>query len=548
MKIKQERSPVYSSFKQSLQHLLCFFLLVFIPFFSARGKDLDIDPELLEKFNLVTVNGEILVEVSMKNLLTLALERATTMDIVFVNQQIARDKHEAMKSLYHPTLTTTVGLQKVVSTTGTNMSGDVTNPYSGTAADFLNMQAADTTALSTTWSKKTKRGIQYSLGYEKAATLTSTGSYQEQGDAFDGWEKVDDPLYTDSLTAKVMVPLFQDWGDINRSPEFKSKIGLESTEVESRKSVLDMLELVAGIYWDLVGVEENIQTLEASETLAEQFVEDTKTRMALGVLDPIEVKQGESQLLIVQQNLLSETFQKNQIEDQIKVALNLQDIPYGYRPTESMKQRSLSYDFEALLNTVYKNSPDLAMLKSQLDLNAIELREAQNKSKTDLDFSLQYRFNGFGQDMTESSTTMSETKLHDYQIGLSWNLPLFDKQTPQTIRQQTLENQRLMLQIDNLKAQLKVSLQSVLRSLKLAERGIKLATTSVALARDLLEKETEKFKLGNTTSFRVSQVQQDLTDAYKNKTLAQVNYEKSYLQLLIITGQIFEEYDLPENY
>ncbi len=81
----------------------------------------------------------------------------------------------------------------------------------------------------------------------------------------------------------------------------------------------------------------------------------------------------------------------------------------------------------------------------------------------------------------------------------------------------------------------------------MAERGIKLATSSVELAKDLLEKEVEKFNLGNTTSFRVAQVQQDLTDAKKNRTQSQVNYEKSYLKLLIISGKIFGEYDLPKT-
>jgi outer membrane protein TolC len=148
--------------------------------------------------------------------------------------------------------------------------------------------------------------------------------------------------------------------------------------------------------------------------------------------------------------------------------------------------------------------------------------------------------------MADAASSLGESSYNAYQLGLTWNVPLFDKQTPKEIKQRNLENSKLLLQISDLKAQLKVSLQSIIRSLKLAEQGIKLSTTSVDLAKDLLEKETEKFTLGNSTSFRVSQVQQDLTDAQKNKTISEVNYEKSYLELLIITGRIFEEYSLPQ--
>jgi outer membrane protein TolC len=514
---------------------------------NATAQSAAIDPQLLERFTLVTENDQILVEVSMRNLLLLALERATLMDILSINKKIATEAYNASKEIYHPNLTTTFGTQRALTVTGTNISGSVLNPYTGKTASFLGLQATDVTALSTTWSKKTTSGIAYSLGYQKASSQINTGGYAEEGDSFNGWEKYDDSLYTDKLIAAISVPIFQDWGEINKFSEYKSLIGLESTEIESKRTVLDLLEQVAGIYWDLVGVENNILTLQASENLSLQFVADTKVRMELGVLDPIEVKQGESQLLLVQQNLLTENFQKKQIEDQIKVALNLEDIPYGYRATEKMMLRRESFDFETLLKTVHENNQDLALLESQLKLNGIQLKEAQNQAKTNLDFNLQYQFNGYGKSTASASSLVSETNLHDYQLGLSWTVPLFDKQTPQIIRQRSLEHSRLILQIDNVKAQLKVTLQSILRNLQVAEQGIKLASASVELARDLLEKETEKFKLGNNTSFRVAQVQQDLTDAQKNKTLSQVSYEKAYLKLLIITGRIIKQFELPTD-
>lgn len=514
---------------------------------NAIAQSTAIDPQLLERFNLVMEDNQMLVEVSMRNLLLLALERATLMDILTINKQIAAEAYNASKEIYNPSLVTTYGMQRSLSVTGTNVSGSVINPYSKSAASFLSLQATDVTALSTTWSKKTTSGIAYSLGYQKASSQIHTGGYANEDDPFEGWDKYDDALFSDKLVAAVSIPIFQDWGDINKAPEYKGLIGLESTGIESKKTVLELLEQVAGIYWDLVGVENNILTLKASENLSQQFVADSKVRMRLGVLDPIEVKQGESQLLLVQQNLLTENFQKKLIEDQIKVALNLEDIPYGYRATEKMMARTESFDFETLLKSVYENNQDLALLESQLKLNGIQLKEAQNRAKTNLDFSLQYQFNGYGKSTDSASSAVSETKLQDYQLGLTWTLPLFDKQTPQIIQQRSLEHSRLMLQIDTIKAQLKVTVQSILRNLQVAEQGIKLASASVELAQDLLAKETEKFKLGNTTSYRVAQVQQDLTDAQKNKTLSQIGYEKAYLKLLIVTGRIFSHYELPTN-
>ncbi|MBU3917642.1 TolC family protein, partial [bacterium] len=260
--------------------------------------------------------------------------------------------------------------------------------------------------------------------------------------------------------------------------------------------------------------------------------------------DSVEAKQSESQLLLVKQNLLQEVFRKKQIEDQIKVALSLEDLPYGYKPTEKMFIRQDHLDFDNLLKETYQNNQDLGLLAVALKMNSLSLKEAENRDRSDIDFSMQYKANGYGKDTTKASSGMSENDLHNYAVSLTWNVPLFDKVTPQTIRKVNLERSRIDLQVANVKSLLKVQLQSILRNLKLAEEGIMLANTSASLVNDMLEKETEKFNLGNSTSFRVAQVQQDLIDAQKNEILAKVQYEKTYLGLLVMTEKIFSVYSL----
>ena len=528
------------------------FLLFFSLFSTLPLIAVDIDPELLNKVKLVQKDGETIVEVSMEALLSLALERSTTADVLEINRQIAEEILIASREIYNPVFTTSVGVSHKVSPSGTNLSGNVVGigrtssaPFFGiTSSPYLSFSASDMTALSATWSKKNKSGITYQLNYQKISSKTSLGSVQNEGDLYDNWTAVDDPLYIDNLSAAVNIPIFQDWGEINRFPELKSEIALSQTKMQSKKSKLELLKIIAFIYWDLVGVQQNIQTLESSIQLAEQFLKDTRTRQQMGVLDIIEVKQSESRLAAVRQGKLQEVFKKSQIEDQIRAALNLSDLPYGYQATEKMVVRSNIPDFRSLLDKVYKTNRDIQLLKAATQMNDLAMKEAQNRAATNLDLNLQYQFNGYGKDYVKASGGMSEATLHDYQIGLSWQIPLFDKVTPQKINQATLERARLNLQVESQKSQLKVELQAILRNLKLAVQGIKLAQNTVALVEELLRKETEKFNLGNNTSYRISQVQQDLTDARKNEIFARIQYEKAYLSLLVITESIFPTYHL----
>lgn len=512
----------------------------------------DIDPELLKKVKLVQVKGETVVEVSMQGLLGLALERSTTADLLEINRQIAEEALAAAKEMYNPVLKTSIGMSHTVSVSGTNLNGSNTtlgstdtSPYFGLVpSPYIGFSASDINSISASWSRKSASGVLYQLIYQKISSKTSLGRIENEGAAFENWVAVDDPLYVDSLTAAVNIPLFQDWGSINRLPEFRSEIALEQNGMQSRKSKLELLNIIANIYWDLVGVQQNIQTLESSIRLAEQFLEDTKTRQKMGVLDVIEVKQSESRLAAVRQSRLQEVFKKSQIEDQIRAALNLSDLPYGYRATEKMEIRPNIADFKTLLNKVYRQNQDIQLLASAIELNDLTMKEAENRAEPDLDINVQYQLNGYGKDTVKATGGFTETRLHDYQVGVSWQIPLFDKITPQQISKAALERTRLVLQIDNLKSQLKVELQAILRNMRLAEQGIRLAHDTVELVEELLRKESEKFNLGNNTSFRISQVQQDLTDAQKNEILARIQYEKAYLALLVITETIFPTYNL----
>ncbi|MBL7047877.1 MAG: TolC family protein, partial [Candidatus Marinimicrobia bacterium] len=405
--------------------LRCFILSALLTVFTWTLYALDINPELLEKFKLVEENGETIVEVSMESLLSLALERSTTVDVLKVDRQIAEEALAAAREMYNPVFTTSVGLSHLVSPSGTNLSGNVrgiavtsTAPFIGfSTSPYISFSAVDTTALSASWSKKNTSGINYQLSYQKISRKTGYSSISNEGDSFESWIAVDDALYLDNLSAAVNIPIFQDWGDINRIPEFRSEIALLQTKLESKKSKLALLNIIAYIYWDLVGVQQNIQSLNSSIKLAEQFLKDTQTRQEMGVLDIIEVRQSQSRLAAVRQSQLQEIFKKNQIEDQIRAALNLSDLPYGYKATEKMVIRKNTPDFNSLLEKVYQTNRDIQLLKTAEQLNDLQMKEAKNKADTNLDLNIQYQLNGYGKDYAKALGGMSETKLHDYQIG-----------------------------------------------------------------------------------------------------------------------------------
>ena len=490
-----------------------------------------IDPALLKQFNIRTVDNQKVIEISMRNLLSVVLERATTIKTIALHRQIAEDDLYASRRSNNPILTNSIKVNKSVNDTKQDQN-------------FLKYTDVNTTSVSASFSKTIDNGITYGIGIDESTTKVRSATQAESGGSLDSWTTVGDTLNLTTISATVNVPLYQGWGDINRLDDFRSEIGLVQTKIAGQKSIQDLLSTVAGLYWDLVGVLKTIESLKSSVELSKQFLEDNRIRYETGLLDVVEVKQSESQLARTQQNLLQVQTRKKKIEDQIRAVLNLEQLPIGYWPVEELKIRKIDQQFPELLQHIFETDNELKRLDTLLQLNSLEQKSALDSDKPDLDFSLAYNWKGLGKSIGESLEETTNRELSDYSVGLTWKIPLFDAVTPQKIHKAVLERAKIDVDMRNRKTELNVELQAVLRDLKLVEKGIKLAEISESLAQGLLDREIEKFKLGNSTSYRVSQARQDLLDAQKDEITARVNYEKTFLSFLVLTNQLVNHYQL----
>ena len=64
------------------------------------------------------------------------------------------------------------------------------------------------------------------------------------------------------------------------------------------------------------------------------------------------------------------------------------------------------------------------------------------------------------------------------------------------------------------------------------------------LSEEQLKNEIERLKLGKSTSFQVSQYQQDLARSRQQEIMIRVRFEKSFLELLVLTEDLYDYYQL----
>jgi outer membrane protein TolC len=200
-----------------------------------------------------------------------------------------------------------------------------------------------------------------------------------------------------------------------------------------------------------------------------------------------------------------------------------------------------------LLEKIYANDSQIGLTQASLEQNSYLLEQELNKQKTNLDLSLSYILNGYSKGFFGSTADFSKSKLHGMSAALTWKVPLGDQATIENIQRKRLDQEKLTLQIKDRKSQLESSLHSLLRSLRLIEKE-KLTVAAVSkLSKDQLHMEIERFKLGKSTSYRVSQFQQDVVEAQQQEILVRIRQEKIRVELLALTGEYNEEYELNQK-
>jgi len=514
----------------------------------ARANGTGTQELLLGRFPAVEENGRKLAQVNLKALLALVLERNLSIQASQVSQDSARQTLKAAQERLQPTLNTSFGYTRSVSP-GLSLAAPIPNPYNFNNLNtaFIALLGQDTTTLTANLSQQDWLGITYSLGYQETRLQSQNMIVGNEGDVpLVG--SFSEPLDFSSLAGTVTIPLAQNAGRaINRVPVGQAEVVLRLSRLATRKQELNTLNSVSQAYWNLVGQLEIVSVDEDAVKLSERLLRDNRVRLQAGTISPADVLASQTQLARDQLNLLQGRLLALNLEDQLRQAIGLEEIDFGFKPRDPPVLRPTDFDPGDELEHVYRNNPDLATLQANLENNGYDLLSAENSAKPQVNLAFSYIFNGYSKDPLAGSSYYGQTQTQGYAATINYSMPLFDKVGPANIQRRMLERQSLELQIRDQRTQLNIQLQSALRNIRQAEEQVGTARAAMELARVQLRNEIDKLAQGRSTAFLVAQLQQQLSQAQQQEIAARIQFEQNDITRMALTGDLYGNYGLKSN-
>jgi outer membrane protein len=390
------------------------------------------------------------------------------------------------------------------------------------------------------------------------------------------------PLISSSFQFRVTQNLLQGFGS---QPNLRfisiAKNNREISDVAFRLQIITTVDQIEDMYWDLVYAFENVRVQREALTYAQKALSDSQQQAKIGTVPPIQVVSAESTVATDQQNLIlaQNNLQLEQLLMKNAVSRSIEDPTLAEAdviPTSTMQvpQEEPVIPTQDLINQGLDHRAEL--VESRIDLNSRDLsaKAVRNDMLPSLQAFAYYGGSGIGGTVNPTlpncnvvptakycytPTTLPPPFLTsnavgyggtlnqlvnstapDKGFGLTLSIPLRNREAQANQIRADLEYRQAQVRLHQLENQVRIEVRNAQFDVKQNRASVEAAQAAVTFARQTLDADQEKLKVGLTTQTAILQDASTLTTSESNLVSAKAAYEKSRIELDRATGLLLD--------
>lgn len=388
-------------------------------------------------------------------------------------------------------------------------------------------------------------------GLRKATTLGGTASLemrtarQRTDNAFASLN----PSWNTTFSLTLTQPLLKGLGwELNRIPLVTSQNNLKISHLSFEKVVIQTLKGVQQAYWDLVFSIADLKVKQTSLELANRLVAINNAKYEAGVIAKIEILQAETQVATRNEEvILAQTLIEDN-EERLKKLIHPTDDVFLYRfalrPTNKPAFIKGTFSLENSLKRALAQRPELQQIQIELNNLRLQIKKTYNELLPTLNFTGSVGLSGLQGNFANSVDSSLSGDQYEWSTGFVFEVPLGNRGAKARYKSARLEERRKMEEYTSILTDIKFEISQILRNLKTLEARIEAAHESTKLAKEQLIAEEQRFNVGLSTNFDVSEVQEQYINALSRELKSIIDYKKALIDLEAAESSIIENYGL----
>jgi outer membrane protein TolC len=226
----------------------------------------------------------------------------------------------------------------------------------------------------------------------------------------------------------VTQPLLQGAGQpVNMAPIVIAKTSAAQSVWDFKTAMLALIRSVETTYWDLSAA---AAQLDVVNTILPRYEEVIRVARSRGVADAAtrsEVSQAETRYWEFRRVRLDAQINLANQEALLRNVLGLPPPPMNVpqiRPADPPTRARVVFDWDATMNTAYRERPDISRQRLNVYIRRQELLIAENSFLPQFNATALWQPNGLGQQLSNAATLSGDQRFSEWAAGFNFNMPL----------------------------------------------------------------------------------------------------------------------------
>jgi len=353
--------------------------------------------------------------------------------------------------------------------------------------------------------------------------------------------------YSSRLSVVATQPLLRGAGRrIARADQYRARTARDAAERTRRAAAINVVQDVVAAYWELAYAARSLEIRRGALQLAEERLRRIQAGIAAGATAGIEEVAVSQTVATREQDVISSEV------DLLTRSLALRraaGMPIGpgeldLAPVTPLSIEPDALDFDALYARALAASPQLAVLEARAAGADIDVAVAEDAMRARLDASLNAGLNGVGRLPTGATKDLLVAGGWSVSAELDYSQTLGNRAARGSARRARDERNRIDVQIADTRAGIAQQLAQAVALARSAAQRAELSAKVVALAKQSIEAEKARERLGRSTSFDVAQREDEMAQAQLAQTRAEIDYLVAAAAVDALTGDILDHWGI----
>jgi len=354
----------------------------------------------------------------------------------------------------------------------------------------------------------------------------------------------DDNFYSTRLGMSINQALLRGYGsDVNLARLKQARLDTRMSEYELRGFTEFLVAEVERTYWDYALAQRQIEIVEESLKVARQQLDQTRELIAVGRLAKAELAAVQAEVASQEQALIEARANKESIRLQLLRLLNPSGPAIWQREIDLIHQPTLPEikleDVEQYVAVAMRMRPILNEARLKIMRGDLELVKTRNGLLPLLDFFIALGKSGYANSFGESIGNIDGPN-YDALAGVRVNYPIYNREANALHRRALLNREQAQKALENLSQLVEVDVRTAYIEVNRTKQQIAASSVTRMFNEEKLRTETEKLRVGKSTSFLVAQAQRDLLVSRIAEVQALANYLKALIDLYRQDGSLLE--------